>query len=35
MKAVKRYQLTVKRLINARDLMCNMINITNTAVGDI
>ena len=35
MKVVKRYQLTAKRLINARDIMCNTINITNTAVGDI
>ena len=32
MKAVKMYKLPVIRQISTRDIMCNMINIINTAI---
>lgn len=32
MKAVKMYQLSVIRQISTRDVMCNVINLINTAV---
>ena len=32
MKSVKRYKFPVIRQISTKDIMCNMINIINTAV---
>ena len=32
MKVVKRYKFSVLRLLSTRDVMCNVVNIINTAV---